>query len=231
MDAAAVTRVLWNGTMQGSQTIALKDQQLSLLPQRLVYWHEQNMLILADLHLGKAAAFRRAGIAIPTGTSSHDLQRLHKAITAVQADSVLILGDLMHAPGISSPDLKARIRRWRKQRLDIQWLLVKGNHDRSGDEMATAFGFRKVVDRLNLPPFTFVHKPEVHSGTYMLSGHLHPAVHLSGPGGRRERLPCFFVGHEHAILPAFGSFTGHAAIRPRAGERIYAIADKQVIAL
>jgi hypothetical protein len=50
--------------MQGSQTIALKDQQLSLLPQRLVYWHEQNMLILADpisekrlLFAGRASLF------------------------------------------------------------------------------------------------------------------------------------------------------------------------------
>ncbi len=217
--------------MHGSQTISIKDQQLSLLPQRMVFWHERNMLILADPHFGKAAAFRRSGIAIPTGTSAHDLQRLFEAIAAAGAASVLILGDLMHAPGVSSPDLRARIRRWRKERLDIEWLLVRGNHDRSGDEMVADFGFRQVVDELTLPPFTFVHKADVRSGTYVLSGHLHPAVQMSGPGGQRERLPCFFFGIEHAILPAFGSFTGHAALGPRAGDRIYAIADEQVIAL
>ena len=217
--------------MRGSQTIVLKNQQLSLLPQRLVYWHERNMLILADPHFGKAAAFRRSGIAVPTGTSAHDLQRLYEAIAAAGAESVLILGDLMHAPGMSSPDLKARIRRGHKERLDIEWLLVRGNHDRSGDEMVADFGFRQIVDELTLPPFTFVHKTDVRSGTYVLSGHLHPAVQMSGPGGQRERLPCFVVGREHAILPAFGSFTGHAAHRPRAGERIYAIADEQVIFL
>ena len=217
--------------MQESQTIAIKDQRLSLLPQRLVYWHERRTLILADPHFGKAAAFRRWGIAIPTGTSTHDLQRLYTAIAAAGAESVLILGDLMHAPGISSPDLKARIRRWRKEKPDIEWLLVRGNHDRSGDDMVAEFGFRQVADQLTLPPFTFVHKPEVRSGTYVLSGHLHPAVRMSGPGGQRERLPCFLVGREHAILPAFGSFTGHATLRPRTGHRVYAIADEQVIAV
>jgi DNA ligase-associated metallophosphoesterase len=217
--------------VRGSQTITLKDQQLSLLPQRLVFWHERNMLILADPHFGKAAAFRRSGIAIPTGTSVHDLQQLYEGIAAVGAKSVLVLGDLMHAPGISSPDLKADVRRRRKEKLDIEWLLVRGNHDHSGDEMAAAFGFRQVVDQLILPPFTFVHRPEVRSGTYVLSGHLHPAVQLAGKGGQRERLPCFFIGRKHAMLPSFGSFTGNAIVRPGAGDRIYAIADEQVIIL
>ncbi len=217
--------------MRGSQTIALFGQQVSLLPQRLVFWHEHHMLILADPHFGKAAAFRRSGIAIPAGTSAHDLQRLHEAIDATGAASVLILGDLMHAPGLSRPDLKARIRRWRNERSDIEWLLVRGNHDRSGDAMVADFGFRQVVDELTLPPFTFVHQADLRSDSYVLSGHLHPAVHVSGPGGQRERLPCFVVGREHAILPAFGSFTGHATRRPRTGERIYAIADEQVVML
>ncbi|MGD8701586.1 MAG: ligase-associated DNA damage response endonuclease PdeM [Desulfosarcina sp.] len=217
--------------MRGSQTIALKDQQVSLLPQRLVFWHDRNMLILADPHFGKAAAFRRSGLAIPTGTSAHDLQRLYQAIDAVGATRILILGDLMHAPGISSHGLTARIHRWRKKRLDIEWLLVRGNHDRCGDEMIDAFGFQKVVEQLVLGPFTFIHKPEMRSGTYVVSGHLHPAVQLAGPGGQRERLPCFYLGRGHAILPAFGSFTGHAAVRPRGEDRVYAIADERVIIL
>jgi len=217
--------------MRGSQTITLKDQRLSLLPQRLVFWHERNMLILADPHFGKAAAFRQSGIAIPTGTSAHDLQQLCESIAAVGAKRVLVLGDLMHASGVSGSHLKACIRRQRKMRMDIEWLLVRGNHDRSGDDMVAAFEFRMVVDRLTMPPFTFVHKPDVQSDTYILSGHVHPAVQLFGPGGLGERLPCFLIGREQAILPAFGSFTGQAAIRPRAGDRIYPIADEQVIVL
>jgi DNA ligase-associated metallophosphoesterase len=189
------------------------------------------MLILADPHFGKAAAFRQSGIAIPTGTSAHDLQQLYETIDAVGAKRVLVLGDLMHAPGVSGSHLNARIQRQRKRRMDIEWLLIGGNHDRSGDDMVAAFGFRMVVDRLTLPPFTFVHKPEVRSDTYILSGHLHPAIQLSGLGGQRERLPCFLIGREQAILPAFGSFTGQATIRPRAGDRIYPIADEQVIVL
>jgi metallophosphoesterase superfamily enzyme len=97
--------------------------------------------------------------------------------------------------------------------------------------MIDVFGFQQVVEQLTLPPFTFIHRPESRSGTYVVSGHLHPAVQLAGPGGQRERLPCFYVGRGHAILPAFGSFTGHAAVRPRGNDRVYAIADERVILL
>jgi metallophosphoesterase superfamily enzyme len=122
-----------------------------------VFWHERHTLIPADPHFGKAAAFRRSGIASPTGTSAHDLQRLYETIAAVGSTSVLILGDLMHTPGASSLNLKELIRRRKKDHSNIECLLVRNNHDRAGDEMVAVFGFRKVVDRLTLPPFTFVH--------------------------------------------------------------------------
>jgi DNA ligase-associated metallophosphoesterase len=217
--------------MHGSQTITLKDQHLTLLPQRLLYWHERSMLLLADPHFGKAAAFRRAGIAIPAGTSTRDLRVLYETINAVGATSVLILGDLMHAHGVSSLNLKRQILRKQEDLSTIQWLLVRGNHDSAKDEIVSWFGFREVVDELTLPPFTFVHKPEVRSHAYVFSGHFHPAVQLAGPGGQRERLPCFIVGRKNAILPAYGSFTGNAAVRPRPDDRVYAIADEQVILL
>ncbi len=63
----------------------------------------------------------------------------------------------------------------------------------------------------------------------MLAGHLHPAVSLSGPGRQRERLPCFLFGERVGILPAFGDFTGGAAVRPRPGDRVFAVAEDEVV--
>jgi len=51
----------------------------------------------ADLHLGKAATFRRAGIPVPEGTSARDLARLATLVRDTGADRLLILGDLFHA--------------------------------------------------------------------------------------------------------------------------------------
>jgi metallophosphoesterase superfamily enzyme len=63
----------------------------------------------------------------------------------------------------------------------------------------------------------------------VLAGHLHPAVALGGPGRQRERLPCFLFGPRRGILPAFGSFTGAATVRPTAGERVFVVAGDEVL--
>jgi len=63
---------------------------------------------------------------------------------------------------------------------------------------------------------------------YPVAGHIHPAVTLSG-GGRVFSLPCFYFGRDYALLPAFGDFTGTAIVRPRSGERVFIVAEGQVI--
>ena len=78
-------------------------------------------------------------------------------------------------------------------------------------------------------PFVFTHRPQPSSAGYVLAGHLHPAVRLIGRGGQKETLSCFCLGADAALLPAFGSFTGSHAIRPGPDDRIYVIADDQVV--
>jgi metallophosphoesterase superfamily enzyme len=106
---------------------------------------------------------------------------------------------------------------------------VSGNHDRKAGPPPAAFGIRQIVDRYARPPFFFRHQAQHLSGSYVLGGHLHPAVLLTGAGRQRERLPCFFFGCRYAVLPAFGGFTGHFAVRPKKGDRVFVIADNQVI--
>jgi hypothetical protein len=42
-------------------------------------------------------------------------------------------------------------------------------------------------------------------------------------------LPCFYFGKRKGLLPAFGSFTGLAAIKPKEGERVYAVVSKSIV--
>jgi metallophosphoesterase superfamily enzyme len=58
---------------------------------------------------------------------------------------------------------------------------------------------------------------------------VHPAVSVSGRGLQRETLPCFCFGEKRALLPAFGSFTGNQSIGPEAQERVYAVAENEVV--
>lgn len=49
----------------GCCSLKICDQQLLMLPERALYWREQRVLFVADLHLGKDATFRQAGLPVP----------------------------------------------------------------------------------------------------------------------------------------------------------------------
>jgi metallophosphoesterase superfamily enzyme len=78
-------------------------------------------------------------------------------------------------------------------------------------------------------PFALQHHPEEPSRGYALAGHIHPAVQLSGGGRQRLRLPCFWFGRRVGVLPAFGGFTGSALVTPKAGDRVFVVAENEVI--
>ena len=65
----------------------------------------------------------------------------------------------------------------------------------------------------------------------MLAGHLHPCVSLAGRGFDHLRLPCFWLGDDVGVLPAFGAFTGMQAIAPGATDRVFAVADGALASL
>ena len=70
---------------------------LQLLPERAIWYAAESALFVADLHWGKAAAFRAAYIPVPMGTTGNDLARLTTALTATNAQHLVVLGDLLHA--------------------------------------------------------------------------------------------------------------------------------------
>jgi metallophosphoesterase superfamily enzyme len=107
-------------------------------------------------------------------------------------------------------------------------LLVRGNHDIGAGDPPAELGFRCVNEPWDSAPFSFRHHPEP-GDAYVLAGHVHPAVRLGGPGGLRERLPAFVFGRRVGLLPAFGSFTGSADVEPASSDRIFVIADDEVI--
>ena len=54
----------------------LGGESVLLLGARALYRPASQALLIADLHLGKGDAFRRAGIGLPRGGTLHDLERL-----------------------------------------------------------------------------------------------------------------------------------------------------------
>ncbi len=56
--------------------IELEQTELWLLAEKAIYWPAQQALLIADIHFGKAAAYRRLGQPVPHGTTQANLQRL-----------------------------------------------------------------------------------------------------------------------------------------------------------
>jgi DNA ligase-associated metallophosphoesterase len=210
--------------------IEVAGEPVWLLPERAVYWPHGATLVAADFHWGKAATFRTAGIAIPGGATGDDLARLDAALGRTGARRLVVLGDLFHARAgrIASRTL-AELREWRTRRAEIEFLLVRGNHDRHAGDPPADLRINCVNDPAFVPPFVLRHQPLATPDGYTLAGHVHPGVVLAGPARQRERLACFLFGRDVALLPAFGSFTGLGIVEPGPDDRLFVIAGDDVV--
>ena len=200
-------------------------EKLQLLPEKAVYWPGEKMLIVADLHLGKPAAFRQAGIGVPESTTAADLSRLNALLEITHARRLIILGDLFHSkPGLQQEMLDA-VTEWRSQKTQLEIILISGNHDKHSGAPPKIWGLHEHGDIWRHGPFIFSHQPDVESAGrgYILAGHIHPAIVLRESFGGSLRAPCFCFGPRRAILPAFGSFTGMHNLKRQRGDRIFAI--------
>ena len=204
-------------------------ETLVLLPEKVAYWPARKALFVADFHLGKAASFRSAGIPLPSGTTSENVGRLDRAIAATQAKEVVFLGDFLHSASGRVALTFSTFAEWRESRAGVALTLVRGNHDKKAGDPPAAWNMRCIEAGEVCGPFVLNHEPgPSRRGGYALSGHIHPAVRLSGEG-ESVRLPCFWFGARCGVLPAFGAFTGSAVIRPRRGDQVYVIAEQDVL--
>jgi DNA ligase-associated metallophosphoesterase len=210
-------------------TVTVAGELLQLLPERVVFWPRRSTLLVADAHFGKTAAFRAAGIAAPEGGLSDDLQRLSQAIARTDAARVIFLGDLLHARQGRVDHVTARVAAWRAEHSHRQFMVVRGNHDRHAGDPPLEWQMICKDEPIVELPLVFCHAPDAATTGYVLAGHVHPGTRLRGRAGLRARLPCFVIGPRRMILPAFGSFTGSASVRPAPGDRIYVIAGDVLV--
>lgn len=202
-------------------------------PDRCIFWEEQNSLILADMHLGKAGHFRKAGIPVPADVNKADLQRLITQLLFFKADRVIIVGDFTHSAANKELDL---FKKWRNDFPLFRFDLVKGNHDILEDHWYIETGIILHKKELVINGFCFRHETQNADpledsslGSFIFSGHVHPSIRISGRGKQALRLPCFYFTPGHCILPAFSKFTGTYNVRPQKGEVVYTITGTELI--
>lgn len=210
---------------------------VDLLPDRAVHAPALGTVLVADLHLGKAAVFRARGIPVPQGTTSETLGRLSAVLARTGAQRLVVLGDFLHArESHAGPTLEA-MSRWRRQHRELHCTIVPGNHDRHAGAVGAEFGFHvephtwqaEGLIGCHEPPPAAVREPRDAASPLVLAGHLHPVVVLRSRH-ERLRLPCFWLHGRVLTLPAFGAFTGGWEVDPRCGQA-WAVTPEQVLAV
>lgn len=208
--------------------IDVAGARLQLLEQRALWWAAARTLLVADVHLGKGAAFRRAGLAVPEGSTQADLGRLDALIAQHAPTRLLVLGDLFHAAFAGEEPWWAHFDRFRARHPALQLQVVRGNHDRALAKSPGHWRLDWVPETLVEPPFVFAHEPVDDPRGYVIAGHLHPVVRLRSATDHL-RLPVFWWRARQAVLPSFGSFTGGHPVQALDGERVVAVTPDGLI--
>jgi uncharacterized protein len=199
-------------------------ERLELLAERAIWDPGRRVLLLADLHLGKAESFQAQGIPLPSDGDAATLNALLELAARRRPEQVIVLGDLIHGPLGLTGELRAKLAAL-PELLGCPLRLVGGNHER-GSWIA---GLAQEPSQA-LGPWWLSHEPAPRAGLLNLCGHLHP-VALLGGNGDRLRLPCFSYcpRRERLALPAFGALTGGMPL-PR-HERQWLVAEGAVLAV
>lgn len=185
--------------------ISLKGAALKALGSGALFWPDQSLLCVSDLHLGKSErTARRGGGYLPPYETHDTLTRLSGDLEATGARTVICLGD-------SFDDLTAAQSLGDADRLFItqlqagrRWIWIEGNHDPGPIE----FGGTHLA-AYNLGPLLFRHiaDPDSVDGTGEISGHYHPKATLR-VRGRAITRPAFLCDGDRLIMPAYGTYTG-----------------------
>jgi uncharacterized protein len=171
------------------------------LPSGGLYWHAQQTLLVADLHLEKMSSFARRGQMLPPYDTAMTLSRLEADLRRTGAKRMIALGDTFHREDASS-----LLTNSDRMRLDavtdtVEAIWLSGNHDPRPHPIGGT-----CLPELELGGLTLTHEPA--RGKFgLVAGHLHPAAHIAMEG-RSTRKPCFVHDNRLMILPAYGSSTG-----------------------
>lgn len=159
-------------------------------------------VVVADLHVGRAAASR---VAYPLGERDDLRERLVDALDRFDPATAVLAGDLLHRFGAASDRTAAGVRALADACRDAgaRPVAVAGNHDAALDDAWDG----DVHDEYRLDDGTVVchghEEPTTDAPRYVI-GHDHPTIRIEG-----RRRPCLLYGEgiyrdrDLLVLPAF----------------------------
>jgi DNA ligase-associated metallophosphoesterase len=181
-----------------------------------IFWPEEGLLVVADLHLEKGSSYARRGVLLPPYDTAATLALLGQLVTRYQPKIVISLGDSFHDTNgpqrLATPD-SGSLQALQRGR---DWIWITGNHD---PHPAPALG-GSFVATLSVGPLTFRHEPTENAAAGEIAGHLHPVARVAQRGSSVRRR-CFAGDGTRLVMPALGAFTGGLNVRDRAFAKLF----------
>lgn len=180
-----------------SYAFTLGQARLIALPSGALFWPDQSLLAVSDLHFGKSERLARLGGALlPPYETRATLERLDADLETTAARRVICLGDSFDDLA-SAGTMDAADRLWLTRLMaGRDWTWIEGNHDAGSLALG---GTHRAELRLCGLGFRHIATPE----TPEISGHYHPKTRLPGCSA-----PAFLIDGARVILPAYGAYTG-----------------------
>ncbi len=182
-------------------SLRFQGETLTLLRQGALWIERHKLLVVSDLHFGKAAAYAAKGQMLPPYDTDATLDLVEALCAAKLPRTCISLGDSFHDPEAEARLSPAQCQRIRALTDTTDWHWIEGNHDpvppvHLGGHAASV---------LHVGDLVFRHEPSGAHGE--IAGHLHPVAKVKSRG-RSIRTKCFITDDTALILPSLGAFTG-----------------------
>lgn len=173
-----------------------------------LWWADEQLLVVSDLHLEKGSAYAWRGQMLPPYDTRATLDRVAMLMDELSPRRVISLGDSFH-------DNQARMRMHAEDVARLQdlsrrcdWTWIVGNHDPAPPEDVGG----DIADCVTIGPLAFRHEPAEGEAPGEVCGHLHPCARIAGRG-RSVRVRCFATDGRRMVMPSYGAFTGGLNVR------------------
>jgi metallophosphoesterase superfamily enzyme len=207
-----------------------------LTPYRLAIHEPTNTAVIADVHLGYREARQHTGDAVPLLDVGAQLAPLRQARQRCTFDTLIVAGDLFER-GVDRGVLDQFLAELASLNITFAGL-TPGNHDRGSEALQNIVPLH--TEGVMLGAWRIVHQEPVAApadpaparasdSDRLVLGHWHPAVRHKG-----RRVPCYLVGPQRIILPAFSADAAGVTMSDQPPWRDcqrYAISAGQVVAV
>jgi metallophosphoesterase superfamily enzyme len=188
--------------------------------RRAVWFANERLLAVADLHWGYVASHRARGNLLPLWGDQQLEECLHSLIADYAPAEVIWLGDVVHAVEGAAPAERFLAR------ASVPITILAGNHDRRWRGAITT--------NVQRGRYFFHHgdvaRP-VPPNAIEVVGHHHPAFSWADGAGARVKLPALVVTPRRLVLPAFSPWAAGTDWLAEPESALWVIAPKRIFAV